>query len=164
MNKGAYLLLINMHHMKTCNKCKEILEYNKFSKNQTKKDGYENYCKSCKNTYNKSNYGNKFTKIYLKKEGYGIYKLVNLETEDYYIGKGWLNERKVDHFTKLKSGKHSNPYLQKLYQISPQFEFQIIEKCDPEFGNLRERMYIIEAFLKEGNKLLNQHVTLRWDK
>lgn len=151
-----------MHLMKTCNKCKKTLEYNKFAKNCTKNDGYENYCKSCKNIYNKLNYGNKFTKLYLKKEGYGIYKIVNLETKEYYIGKGWLNERKVDHFTKLKANKHSNPYLQKLYLSNPNFKFQILEKCNPEFGSLKERTYIIEAFLKEKNKLLNQHVILRW--
>lgn len=153
-----------MHPMKTCNKCKETLEYDRFAKNRTKSDGYENYCKSCKNTYNRSNYGDKFTKLYLKKGGYGIYKMVNLETGEYYIGKGWLNERKVDHFTKLKANKHSNPYLQKSYHTSPNFEFQIIEKCEPEFGSLKERTYIVEAFLKEENKLLNQHITLRWDK
>jgi hypothetical protein len=90
--------------------------------------------------------------------------MLNLETGEYYIGKGWLNERKVDHFTKLKANKHSNPYLQRLYLTAPQFEFQIIEKCKPELGSLRERTYIIEAFLKEENKLLNQHITLRWDK
>ena len=48
--------------MKTCNKCKESLEQNLFDKNRAKNDRYENYCKPCKNTYNKSNYGNKFTK------------------------------------------------------------------------------------------------------
>jgi hypothetical protein len=53
--------------MKTCNKCKETLEYDKFAKNRSKSDGYENYCKPCKNTYNKSNYGDKFTKVSLLK-------------------------------------------------------------------------------------------------
>lgn len=148
--------------MKTCNKCKEDLELNKFAKNRTKNDGYENYCKTCKNTYNKSNYGNKYTKLYLKKGGYGIYKIMNLETKEYYIGKGWLNERKVDHFSKLKANKHSNPYIQQLYNTYPNFEFYVLEKCEPELGSLKERNYIIEAFLNENNKLLNQHVTLRW--
>ena len=153
-----------MHPMKSCNKCKESLEYNKFAKNRTKKDGYENYCKSCKNIYNKTNYGNTFTKSYLKKEGYGIYEILNLATGEKYIGKGWLNERKIDHFSKLKSNKHSNPYLQKSYSLNPTIEFKILEKCKEELGSELERQYIIEAFLKDKNKLLNQHVTLRWDK
>ena len=149
--------------MKTCNKCKEDLELNKFAKNRTKHDGYENYCKTCKNKYNKSNYGNKYTKLYLKKGGYGIYKILNLETKEYYIGKGWLNERKVDHFAKLKANKHSNPYFQQLYNTNSTFEFQILEKCEPELGSLKERNYIIEAFINEKDKLLNQHVILRWE-
>ena len=153
-----------MHPMKKCNKCKEILDYIKFAKNRTKKDGYENYCKSCKNKYNKQNYGSKFTKIYLKKGGYGIYKIKNPITGEYYIGKGWLNERKVDHFTKLKSQNHSNKYLQESYNNikHEQLEFSILEKCEPEIGSERERYYLINAFLKDDNKLLNQHITIRW--
>ena len=153
-----------MHPMKKCNKCKETLDYFKFAKNKTKKDRYENYCKSCKNKYNKQNYGDKFTKIYLKKEGYGIYKVKNIVTEEFYIGKGWLNERKVDHFSKLKAQKHSNPFLQQSYNNinHTQLEFFIIEKCKPELGSEKERYYLIEAYLKEGNKLLNQHITIKW--
>jgi len=153
-----------MHPMKKCNKCKETLEYNKFAKNQTKKDGYENYCKSCKNIYNRSNYGDKFTKLYLKKAGYGIYKVENLVTGEYYIGKGWLNERKIDHFTKLKAQKHSNPFLQQSYNniTHTQLKFSILEKCSPELGSEKERYYLIESYLKDGNKLLNQHITIRW--
>jgi hypothetical protein len=154
-----------MHPMKKCNKCKETLDYSKFAKNRTKKDGYENYCKSCKNVYNKQNYGNKFVKIYLKKGGYGIYKVENIITGEYYIGKGWLNERKVDHFTKLKAQKHSNPYLQKSYNNveHKHLKFSILEKCEMEFGSERERYYLINAFLKDPNKLLNQHITIKWE-
>ena len=155
-----------MHPMKKCNKCQKQLNYTKFAKNRSKKDGYENYCKSCKNLYNKKNYGNKFTKSYLKKEGYGIYKLKNIITGEYYIGKGWLNERKVDHFTKLKANKHSNPYLQESYNnINPeQLEFSILEKCNPKLGSERERYYLINSYLKDQIKLLNQHITIRWKK
>lgn len=150
--------------MKTCNKCQQQLDYFKFAKNCSKKDGYENYCKSCKNQYNKSNYGNVYTQLYLKKGGYGIYQLLNQDTNECYIGKGWLNERKVDHFTKLKAQKHSNPYLQRSYNLNSNLVFNILEKCDEELGFEKERHYIIEAFLQDKNKLLNQHVILRWGK
>jgi len=151
--------------MKKCNKCKKSLDYSKFAKNRTQKDGYENYCKSCKNEYNKQNYGDKFTKAYLKKRGYGIYKIENIITGEFYIGKGWLNERKVDHFTKLKAQKHTNRYLQESYNKvnHEQLEFSVLEKCKPELGSYKERYYIIEAYLKQQKKLLNQHVTLRWE-
>jgi hypothetical protein len=153
-----------MHPMKKCSKCQLLLDYFKFAKNKTKKDGYEPYCKSCKNEYNKSNYGNIFTQAYLKKGGYGIYMIKINPTEEIYIGKGWLNERKVDHFTKLKAKKHSNPYLQKSFNSSPNIEFIVLEKCEPELGSIKERDYIINEFMKNKNKILNQHVTLRWEK
>jgi hypothetical protein len=149
--------------MKKCNKCKELLEYSKFAKNRSHRDGYENYCKACKNQYNKR-YGDTYTKAYLKKGGYGIYKITNNITGEFYIGKGWLNERKVDHFTKLKAQKHSNPYLQYSYNnvSHDDLEFSILEKCDSKLGSEKERHYIIEAYLKDAKNLLNQHVTLRW--
>ena len=153
-----------MHPMKKCNKCKESLDYSKFAKNRTQSDGYENYCKSCKNKYNKVNYGDKYTKLYLKKAGYGIYKIENKVTGEIYIGKGWINERKTDHFTKLKSQRHTNRYLQQSYNntFPESLEFSVIEKCKPELGSLKERHYIIEEYLNNSEKLLNQHVTLRW--
>ncbi len=147
--------------MKKCSKCHLSLDYSKFAKNKTKKDGYEPYCKSCKNEYNKSNYGNIFTQAYLKKGGYGIYMIKINPTEEIYIGKGWLNERKVDHFSKLKSQKHSNPYLQKSYNVHQDIDFIVIEKCEPELGSIKERDYIISEFLKDKTKILNQHVTLK---
>lgn len=154
-----------MHPMKKCNKCKKSLNYSKFARNRSKSDGYENYCKSCKNKYNQSKYGNKYTKLYHKKEGFGIYKIENEKTGEIYIGKGWLNERKVDHFAKLKAQKHSNPYLQKSYNETghESLKFSIIEKCDIELGSYKERHYIIEEYLKNNKKLLNQHVILKWE-
>ena len=152
-----------MHKLKCCSKCKKDLPLDKFAKNKHQKDGLENYCKSCKNSYNRSNYGDKFTKLYLKKAGYGIYKIINPITLEVYIGKGWLNERKVDHFTKLKSKKHCNRYLQNSYNKNPNLDFVIIEKCDESVGSEKERFYIISEYLSNPLLLLNQHVTLRWE-
>lgn len=149
--------------MKKCSKCKQEKNYSEFPKNRTAKDGYNNYCNFCKNQYQKR-YGDKFTKAYLKKGGYGIYKIIHNKTGEFYIGKGWLNERKVDHFTKLKSQKHSNRYLLKLYNEDNDFEFIILEKCDEKLGSLKERDYLIEYYLKYPEKLLNQHITIRWEE
>lgn len=39
--------------MKQCNKCKQELLFSEFHKNSHKKDGYQDYCKSCKKEYDK---------------------------------------------------------------------------------------------------------------
>jgi hypothetical protein len=39
--------------MKQCNKCKQELSFSEFHKNSRKKDGYQDYCKSCKKEYDK---------------------------------------------------------------------------------------------------------------
>ena len=40
---------------KTCPKCKETKDVGEFSKNKSAKDGLQNYCKSCWNSYRKAN-------------------------------------------------------------------------------------------------------------
>ena len=148
---------------KKCSRCQEHLIIESFARNRSHKDGYENYCKSCKNTYNKKNYGDKFTKAYLKKAGYGIYSIISKTTNKVYFGKGWLNERKTDHFTKLTSGKHSNPVLQELFNQygKKDLVFTIIENCDPKFGTDRESYYLVQQYLQDKNKIVNAKIDLR---
>lgn len=149
---------------KTCGKCKEPKKLDEFPKNKTTKDGYNNYCSYCKNKYNQEKYGSKYTKLYLKKGGYGIYQIKHKKTGEAYIGKGWLNERKVDHFTKLKSQKHTNRYLLELYNLDNDFEFIILEMCKPEEGSQKELDHQLKFYLKNPTKLLNEHITIRWKK
>lgn len=152
--------IMNNKTNKVCGKCKIDKPISEFPKNKGLSDGYHNYCKSCKNKYHKK-YGDVFTKAYLKKGGYGIYIIKHKDTEELYIGRGWINERKIDHFTKLKSNKHSNPYMQSLYNINPDFEFKIVEYCDESESFIKERDYILEYYLKDKNKVLNQKIELR---
>lgn len=148
--------------VKKCSKCQEHLIIELFPRNRSSKDGYGNYCKPCKNTYHKK-YGNKFTKNYLKKEGYGIYSIISKSTKQVYFGKGWLNERKVDHFTKLTSSKHSNPVLQKIFDQygKDNLVFNIIEKCESKFGTDRESYYLVQQYLRDKNKIINAKIDLR---
>jgi hypothetical protein len=122
-----------MHPMKTCNKCKETLEYDKFAKNRSQKDGYENYCKSCKNLYNKKNYGNKFTKSYLKKEGYTnkgeIYRIITLDPLVVMIKQ---NTEYIDLYRFLEDNQNIEPYSD-LYSTY-QDEKEVVARLDSNFS------------------------------
>lgn len=148
--------------MKKCIKCNQDKELKEFSKDKKQKDGYYYYCIKCKNQYHKKHYGNRYQDVYAKKAGYGIYKIIHKDTKECYIGKGWINERKVDHFAKLKAQKHTNRYFQALYNKNNNFEFIILEKCNESEGSLKEREYLMKYFLENPNLLLNQHITIRW--
>ena len=41
---------------KTCTVCKALKQYDDFSKNSTRKDGYDNRCKTCYNEYIQNNW------------------------------------------------------------------------------------------------------------
>jgi len=60
----------------------------------------------------------------------GIYQIVNLVNEKFYIGSAVdLKRRKRQHFNDLKSNKHRNSYLQNAYNIygKENFRFEILE-------------------------------------
>lgn len=158
---GKTIELINPEN-DTCNICGKEKPIRHFYKNKCIKKGYSYTCASCSSEYNKQKYGSKLAQLYCKKGGYGIYQVKNEETGEFYIGKGWLNERKVDHFTKLKAQKHSNKYIQQSYNKNNNFTFIILERCEPEEGSLKEREHLIKNFLEFPNLILNQHITIKW--
>ena len=69
--------------MKQCTKCKETKSYTDFYKNRSNKDGYEYYCKPCKNAEKAKNkevdkrYYQKNREERIKKAR--IYELTNME-------------------------------------------------------------------------------------
>jgi group I intron endonuclease len=63
----------------------------------------------------------------------GIYKIINLITEDFYIGQAInLRQRKTEHFSRLKRGKHHNHYLQNSFNKHGEenFKFEILLFCE----------------------------------
>jgi group I intron endonuclease len=76
----------------------------------------------------------------------GVYRWVNLVDGKMYIGGAYkcLAVRKMQHIYQLRSGTHFNKHFQRAYikygEIA--FEFQIIEKCDPQFVKDREQYWI----------------------
>lgn len=77
----------------------------------------------------------------------GIYQLKNIANGKLYVGqtKNFSN-RKKSHLKSLKNGTHYNRYLQRSYNKYGQdfFVFEIIERCEVELLNERERYWIRE--------------------
>lgn len=75
----------------------------------------------------------------------GIYQIKNTINDKLYIGqtKNFSN-RKRSHLKSLKNGTHYNRYLQRSYSKYGQdcFVFEIIERCEVEILNTRERYWI----------------------
>jgi|TARA_R110000772_G_scaffold236344_1_gene347995 hypothetical protein len=152
--------------MKKCWKCKIDQQLTEFYKNRTQPDGHEGLCKPCKQAYNKKKGYDKWEYKKTKwegKGGYGIYKFTNTDTQEIYIGKGWLVERKYDHFYKLKKQIHDNPFWQESYNNNPDcWEYEVLEECALELGLVKESEYIISELKKNQEKLLNVKLTLRF--
>lgn len=79
------------------------------------------------------------------KNNSGIYKILCLETDKFYIGSSkTLRKRCYEHCRQLKNNKHPNRYLQFAWNkyLEVNFVFIIIEYC--EISNLieREQFYI----------------------
>ena len=59
-----------------------------------------------------------------------IYSIINLKTNKFYIGSSFnVNNRKAEHFSRLKKGNHPNKHLQNSFNIYGEnaFEFCILE-------------------------------------
>lgn len=68
----------------------------------------------------------------------GIYKITDLNSNNFYIGSSInINNRWKRHLSQLKNHKHSNYFLQKLFNFygASCFSFEIVELCK----NLKER-------------------------
>lgn len=152
--------------MKKCWKCKSEKPLTEFYKNRTQPDGYSGLCKPCKKLYHKKKGYDSWEYKTSKWNGrgdYGIYKFTNTETQEVYIGKGWLLEREYDHLYKLKNNTHDNPFFQSSYNQYPdKWKFEVLEKCNIEFGLVKETDYIIEELISNRDKLLNVKLTLRY--
>lgn len=77
---------------------------------------------------------------------YTIYRIVCFVTGEVYVGKtSKPNGRRRDHFSKLRSGKHSNPLLQMAFDAYGigSFYFEILETSIPkQLGTQRERHWV----------------------
>lgn len=75
----------------------------------------------------------------------GIYKIICKETGKVYVGQSrQLDQRFRNHMSDLKRGKHGNLYMKRAYEKygKDAFEFVIIEHCEVEKLEERERFWI----------------------
>lgn len=76
----------------------------------------------------------------------GIYKIINIITNDFYIGSASLSikTRWKCHICELKKNKHRNIHLQRAWNKygEESFIFEIIEYCEPEKCIKREQHYM----------------------
>lgn len=77
----------------------------------------------------------------------GIYKILNIETQDFYIGSAMhFYNRKSKHITSLRNGTHNNKHLLHAFNKygEDKFKFFLIEECPKENLPVLEQKYIDE--------------------
>lgn len=73
----------------------------------------------------------------------GIYCIINRKNNKKYIGQSIdIEDRKKNHFTRLKNNKHYNIHLQNAYNYYENFDFYIIAKCNKNELDFLEKMFI----------------------
>lgn len=84
----------------------------------------------------------------------GIYEILCLPTGQRYVGQSvCLDERIASHKHQLQRGSHINARLQKAWDIhgAEQFEFRVIELCEPEELEERERLQVARNCILDFN-------------
>ena len=77
----------------------------------------------------------------------GIYKILNIETEDFYIGSAiHFYNRKSKHLGTLRNGTHNNKHLLNAFRKygEDKFKFFLIEECCKDQLPILEQKYIDE--------------------
>lgn len=105
-------------------------------------------------------------KDYNKKQS-GIYRIVNLINNNFYIGSSNnLYIRQIHHFTGLRNKKHFNIYLQNAvdkYGLE-NFKFEILSTCPPEYLIQLEQWFInnLKPTYNILREVVNSQLGLKW--
>ena len=87
----------------------------------------------------------------------GIYKIINLITNDFYLGQSInLEQRKRQHWSKLKRNIHTNKHLQNSWNKHGEenFKFEILVYCEP-FELTRYEQELVNKWKPKYNKRLD---------
>ena len=140
---------------KRCPKCKTIKQPEFFNKDISAKDGLHGICKECRNISRKKNYKKEYetTKQRMRDMAGGIYTITNVKENKVYVGQSiMIEQRRRQHFTDLRGGRHQIKKLQEDFNRlgEESFEHQIykeLEKDDVLLIKLKE----LETMLKFRN-------------
>ncbi len=177
-NKEKHLLeppkLILPKGIKRCCECNIEKLLSEFYKDKSTKDGLKNNCKECSNKRGKQYKIDNLEKVLKSKrlfatkkrqsEGYGVYIITHIPTQCYYIGEGWINSRRITHFSELKREENKSGGLQRFFDKHPNIEdykFEVIKKWDDHNkveGKKLEDKLIIEGLNNNSAKILNIRV------
>lgn len=91
----------------------------------------------------------------------GVYKITNKVNSKIYVGSsGDVEKRWRQHIDALERGEHGNAHLQNAWNLYKRhnFEFEIIEECNPELQFEREQYYlnILDPFDENGYNVVRQ--------
>ena len=84
-------------------------------------------------------------------EGYGVYIILHKPTQSYYVGEGWLRNRRVNHFCELVNNKDECIGLQNFYNKHPNikdYKFKVVTKWD--YYNKVEGKRLEKEMIDEG--------------
>lgn len=98
----------------------------------------------------------------------GIYKILNLITNDFYIGSAInLDMRKHRHFSQLKLNNHPNKHLQNAYNKYgiENFVFEILETIENKENLIRREQYYLDLFKPNYNirKVAESNLGLKYN-
>ncbi len=105
---------------KVCSKCRQELDLSEFHKNSLRKDGYNNYCKSCKKVIDRKCYLKSFFKYACNRARYHAkeYK-VNYDLDEIYLESIWDGNCAI-YQTPIKKGvQQKSPHAPELDRIIP---------------------------------------------
>jgi hypothetical protein len=162
--------------MKLCRQCNTNKPKSDFHKDKSTYDGVCSKCKDCKSEHNQQyrkdnkEYFDDYNRQYridnreefLEKdriratkkrqsEGYGVYIILHKPTQSYYVGEGWLRNRRVNHFFELVNNKDECIGLQNFYNKHPNikdYEFKVVTKWD--YYNKVEGKRLEKEMIDEG--------------
>jgi hypothetical protein len=150
---------------KICIQCNDNKLLSEFSKLKNSIDGLQYTCKSCQHIQQKEWYQKNKLKHDLnnqkerRSEGYGVYILTHIPTQTYYIGEGWIHNRRKGNFSQLKKGRSSCGGLQRFFNNHPnidEWEFKVIKKWKNKTPKGRE----LESNLITKGKINNPELIL----
>ena len=152
--------------MKYCTRCQLTKATNEFYKWKYGKDGFADWCKSCKKDHcSAPEYlakQRKHKKKWRKVNGSGIYSISLKGTDKVYVGKSKsLKERKGAHFGTLKRNIHHNLDLQNDYNDygKSAFVFEVLEQVELSKLDEKEVECIVKCIL-EGKDVYNKKLVL----